>query len=202
MKKEQIQQLIEEGMAEGLKTLETPLNTQEESALKKIMEAVFIDNKPAYVAMGIDKEELEMMYQNAYNLFNSGNFASAENIFAVLSYLNNDEWKFAMGRASCFHNMGEYDQAIPLYYQAAKNDPNDPHALYHLSECFEKINIPILALMSLNQAIMRIDQSNEPKHAALKEQMLLHRNVLCQEFGIDTEELHKIEKTINQADTS
>lgn len=194
MEKKQVEEIIEKAVVQGEETAGAPLTGGLQDDIKKVLEAALIQGKPAYEAMQIDEGEMEMMYGHAYNLHNSGNYTAASKIFQALSLLDNDSARYPLGLAASLHKMEDYGGAIAAYDQAAKNDDKDPYPLYHMSDCFEQLENPIFSLISLGRAIDRIDENNDPKHAALKEQMLLRRKTLCKEMDIDAEELRNVEK--------
>lgn len=192
MDKSKVKELIMKAVSESGAG---PASEEQHEEIAKVLEAAFVEGAPAYKAMGIDDAGMEMIYNHAYNLYNSGNFTNARDLFLALAYLDQDSWKYQMGMAASLHKLGDYEGAVQAYGSAAMNDEKDPLSLYHMSDCYEKQNDIGSALITLGRAIGRIDPAT-PKYKDLKEQMLLHRRSLCMEVGINADDLEEIEKKL------
>ena len=68
-----------------------------------LFDAVCIQNMTLKDIVGLQDEQVEGLYGQAYRLFNNGQYDQAKNLFRLLTALNFHEPKYPLGRAACLH---------------------------------------------------------------------------------------------------
>lgn len=120
-------------------------------------------------AMGFNDSFFEMVYTFAYNLYQSGKYEQASEIFRVLNFFEPKNHKYLMGLSSSLHQQKYYQTALEMYIAASVINEKDPMCLYYASDCFLKLkNIPGALLML---GMMSKRMGNESKYAVLKERV-------------------------------
>lgn len=128
--KEIIHEVIEES------NLPPSMKAKYETTLQDLFQGK-ISYKEAY---NLPPETMEHMYGYAYSLYNSGKFKEASVLFAFLVTIDYREKKYMFGLAASFHMMKDYIRAIDYYFAAYFIDPKDPIPLFHLSDCYLKLD--------------------------------------------------------------
>jgi len=118
-------------------------------------------------AIGFSSELIEEMYGYAYTLFQSGKYEEVLPIFTILRFIDGNDERFTFSIAVTHHHMKNYTEAAGNYMLCELLNPDDPLPLYHLSDCFTKLNQPELALNALKMANQVA--AKDPKYAQLKE---------------------------------
>lgn len=80
-------------------------------------------------------EMMEDLYQMAYHQYTTQKIPEAIELFQQLMTLNPKSYKFALGMASCKHQLKSYDDAINYYLIAMVNDQENPTPAYFALEC-------------------------------------------------------------------
>lgn len=117
--------------------------------------------------LNLSEREVEGFYAHAYNLYQTGRYKDAIQIFRLLIMLNAYESKYALGLAACLHMMKEYKGAIESYTLCCILDPENPIPYYHMSDCFLEIKDPFSAIVALDMAIKRA--GDKPEFQMLKD---------------------------------
>lgn len=127
-------------------------------------------------ALGFTPEIMEVIYQHAYHLFQSGKYGEALLVFNLLRQLNPDDNRFTFAIAACHHYNKDYVNAAAHYLVYETRDIQNPIPYFHLYDCFTKLGHSAIALNALNEAL-RLAKLN-PKHDKLKEKIQLELNYL------------------------
>lgn len=106
-------------------------------------------------ALGITDQMIEGIYGQAYNLYNTGKYKDASELFRLLIMFNPSEQKYALGLAACFHMMKEYKGAASIYTICSSMDPASPVPHYHASDCYLQLGDKVSALITLEMAVKR-----------------------------------------------
>lgn len=130
--------------------------------------AILAKNIPFYQVNQIPLQKLNQCYTTAYNLYTSGKYAEAKNIFLYLAFHCHAEKKTWVGLAACCQMLQQYPQAISTYNHVKKLDPSDPVPSFHLFNCYIELKKYPEALASLESVILR--SLNKPEYADLKQQ--------------------------------
>ena len=116
--------------------------------------------------LNISHEALEAGYSLGYNLYGSGNYKDAENMFRALCLYNPDDPRFWMGLAGCLQAREEYMLAIDTYGMAAVAGAlQDPRPLFQGGLCYLKLGDAENAAGAMTAAL-NIGNENEPAHKA------------------------------------
>lgn len=152
------------------KTAKSNKLTEKEKKMQvDALSEVFLKGKPAEEAMGLDDDIMQVIYSQAYKLYNSGNFNEANQYFKFLSLLDPTPKNF-LGLAASFHQLKDYDNAIQTYFSCAYMEPDNPVPYFYIYDCYEKLNNPFGVMMALNGCIVTCGL--EPKYVALKTRCL------------------------------
>lgn len=125
---------------------------------------------------GFDQAKMDLLYGQAYRLYQNGRYQEAIQMFRLLAVLGAKEPKYSLGLAACFHMLKEYDNANQFYTFAAVLDPNDPIPYFHSSDCYIQMNNTAGAIFCLEMAIKRA--GNRPEYQILKDRATLTVNGL------------------------
>ncbi|SCA63277.1 Uncharacterized protein SCG7086_AN_00210 [Chlamydiales bacterium SCGC AG-110-P3] len=106
----------------------------------KAGEAVLLHGFGVKDLMGLEPDQMEGVYGQAYRLFNNGQYAQAKSIFRVLAHLDCMEPKYSLGIAACLHMEQKYDLAAASYYIVTQVDPENPVPLYHKADCHRELD--------------------------------------------------------------
>ena len=157
-----------EADSDVLPSMETPIPLDEE-ALK--LGATFFEKGFAPKDIfNITSGQMEGMYAKAYNLYQSGKYKEAIQIFRLLIMLTPNESKYSLGLAACFHMMKDYDNAIETYTMYSVLNPDDPIGYFHISDCLLSTNEKMSAIVALEMAI---EKANSPQFKILKDRAVL-----------------------------
>jgi len=121
--------------------------------------------------LGLTDDMIEGIYGQAYNLYNTGKYLQAIEVFRMLLMIAPTEAKYSMGLGACFHMLKEYKNAINAYGVLVVMDPRSPVGFYHMSDCFIQMGNPVSAVIALESAIKRSE--GKPEFAVLKDRSLL-----------------------------
>ncbi len=122
-------------------------------------------------SLGIDKNSEKQFYAKAYQLYQSGKYREAQNLFVTLTVFNQGEPSYMMGLGACVYMLKEYDQAARIYIKCGLIDPSNPMPYYYASNCYWKKNDAPSALVALCMFIKKA--GNKPEFKALKERAIL-----------------------------
>jgi type III secretion system low calcium response chaperone LcrH/SycD len=117
--------------------------------------------------LNLSDQQIEGLYAQAYNFYQTGRFKDALQIFRLLIMLNANEQKYILGLAACQHMLKEFKNAVDAYTLCSILDPESPIAYYHMSDCFLEMKDPYSAIVALDMAIKR--SGAKPEFQMLKD---------------------------------
>lgn len=130
-------------------------------------------------ALHLGDETMEAIYGQGYNLYNQGRYKEASYIFRLLMLLDYMTPKYMLGLAASLHRMKEYTTAANVYLLCGTIDAGNPLPHYHAADCYMQLNLPVMAIFSLDLAIS--SAGNQPQYAIIKERAKLMRDALDQQ---------------------
>ncbi len=130
--------------------------------------------------LNLSEREVEGFYAQAYNLYQTGRYKDAIQIFRLLIMLNAYEAKYALGLAACLHMMKEYKSAVESYTLCCILDSENPIPYYHMSDCFLEMKDPYSAIVALDMAVKRA--GNKPEFQMLKDRSKMTMSSLQKEI--------------------
>ncbi len=128
---------------------------------------------------------LSNLYGKGYLLFQAGQYQAAIKIFSTLRELDRIDPRYPFCMAACCHHLKQYPEAIAYYFASIMINPLDPLPYFHLHDCLMHINLPAIALASLETAITL--SKDMPQHAALRERVLVEIEQLKNELSNRTD---------------
>ncbi len=162
----------------------------EEQQVKKAMDAVSRGISPAFQkevmnvlqslfktgvlpkeALGFNNQKIEVIYSQAYRLYNTGKYVEASHLFRLLLVLDPTEAKYGLGLAACLHLLKEYQNAIQAYTLVGIIDGGSPLPHFHASDCYLQMGDKASAVISLEMAVKRAGEKAE--YQVLKDRSLL-----------------------------
>ncbi|MEX1012461.1 MAG: SycD/LcrH family type III secretion system chaperone [Waddliaceae bacterium] len=164
-KKANLDQMIEEQVHANA----DKLTDEQKQAMKEALTQVMKEGKLPYEAMNFDADFLEYIYGNGYQLFKSGHFDKAKEIFQLLMMLNPSDPKYCMGLATCARQQKDFDGSIQYFFQTALLDRDNPYPFYFAAECFVEKKDYASGIFALKLAEERV--KNNPKLAPLSKQI-------------------------------
>lgn len=172
------EELITKALAKSGKLTTPEKAKQYEEMLTKILS----NNESPLKVCGFTPEILEAFYGCAQRLYTNGKYKDAGIIFNLLTYLNVSEYKYVMGSAACAHMQKNYLDALTHYNSCFYLDTSTPLPSYHASDCYLKLNLPMLAIQCLNAAILQA--GNNPSYAKLKERAQMTKDAIQKEINL------------------
>lgn len=139
--------------------------------VEEVITKMRADNLLPKDALGFSPEVIEVIYQQGYNLFQSGKYKDALLIFTNLWQLDPTNSRYPFAIAACYHYSKDYLNAAANYIFYKYMDPLNPIPCFHLYDCYVKINEPISALYEIQEALVLSDKN--PRYAQLKEKIQL-----------------------------
>lgn len=130
--------------------------------LVKILE----EGKKTYEAMDIPKDSLEFLYTQAYYLYNSGKYTQSQQIFFILLFLDEKEYRFNFGLAATYHSLKAYNEAIVFYMRCLALQPESPQVCFHMADCYQQLGKKEETLIALQMCVAKAEK--DPKFEALK----------------------------------
>lgn len=130
--------------------------------------------------MNLSDQQMEGLYAQAYNFYQTGRYKDAIQIFRLLIMLNANDVKYSMGLAACLHMMKDYKNAAQTYTLCSILDPQSPVPFYHMSDCFLGMKDSYSAIVALDMAIKRAGDKKE--FQMLKDRAVLTMENLKQEI--------------------
>jgi type III secretion system low calcium response chaperone LcrH/SycD len=152
-----IDELIKNSVAKATPNMTPEKRKDYEKVLKEVVE----DGKSPAQAMGIEKAQLEAFYGIGYNLYNSGKFPEAKNVFSALVRLDGLQARFWYGLAASFHKMKNYERAKDFYMAWAALEVDNPLPYFHASDCCMELNQEREAILFLYMVIEKCGDMKE-----------------------------------------
>lgn len=110
---------------------------------------------------GVSQEQLEALYNIAYNFYERGLYEKAFDIFKMLVIFDQSSYKFNFGSAACLQMMGEYLRAIQVYFGCALLDEISPDPYFYALECSLKMHSSENAIFCAQKCIERSKDKKE-----------------------------------------
>jgi len=139
--------------------------------------------------LNLSDQQVEGLYAQAYNFYQTGRYQDAIQIFRLLIMLNASETKYILGLAACLHMMKDYKNAIDTYTMCSVLDPETPIPYYHMSDCFLCMKDPYSAIVALEMALKRA--GNKPEYQMLKDRSEITMKILQSEAKENIKKLSK-----------
>jgi type III secretion system low calcium response chaperone LcrH/SycD len=127
-------------------------------------------------AKGIPEKQVEGLYALAYQVYQAGDYARAEAVFATLCLLNHLEKRFWLGLGGARQQLGKHAEAAQAFGMAAMQDLLDPVPPLHAGMCFLAMKDKENAANAFRQAV--ISAGDRPEQAACKGQGQAMLNLL------------------------
>ncbi len=151
------------------KELEVPPDQRKLAA--DVLTKMLLENKSLKEALEISPNEIERIYQLAYNLFKAGKYQDALSIFRYLKRFDPSPPRYAFAIGSCYHFLKEYENAIKYYLESSIQDPQNPIPYFHIYDCAVKLGRSEMALEALQEA--ESIASDQPQYTQLKTKIQL-----------------------------
>lgn len=133
------------------------------------------------VTIMASEADLEKAYGRGVSLYKAGRYDEAMAYFQTLSTINPKDSRYLMGTSASLHMKKDYYAAIQCYNLTSILDPDDPLPLYHMADCYIRLQQPVGAYMVLEMAIPRCDK-DPLRFKGLKDRMTVMLNSLIKEF--------------------
>lgn len=122
----------------------------------------YMENKSTLLdTMALDKKNLGVIYQNAYNAFKVENYLQAENLFLSLFLLDHTDYDFQVGLAAAYEAQEKFENALSIYTLAMMTTGKDPELLFRAAKC-------LLAMGEKNEARVMFELASQFKPALAK----------------------------------
>ncbi|MFZ4791734.1 MAG: SycD/LcrH family type III secretion system chaperone [Candidatus Competibacteraceae bacterium] len=102
---------------------------------------------------GLTSEDMDAVYNVAYNAYASENYEEAHKIFKFLCYFDHLEKKHWLGLGVCRQMLKLYEQAIEAYTYAMLLDSNDPQPPLLAADCHIALGNRDAAISGLTAAL-------------------------------------------------
>ena len=139
-----------------------------------------MDNKETKVTskeiLGLSDDMVEGIYGQAYQLYQTGKYKDAAQLFQLLIMVNSTEPKFHLSLAACLHMMKDYASAADAYAICSALDSDNPLPHYHASDCYLQLNDPYSALAALELTMERA--GSKPQFQIIKDRSKLTAETL------------------------
>jgi type III secretion system low calcium response chaperone LcrH/SycD len=119
-------------------------------------------------AKGVTEKQVEGLYALAYQVYQAGDYARAEAVFATLCLLNHLEKRFWLGLGGSRQQLGKHAQAAQAYGMAAMQDLLDPVPPLHAGMCFIALQDKENAANAFRQTVLAA--GDKPDKSAYREQ--------------------------------
>lgn len=171
---------VRESIKEIVSKMGPDVSMEQKKEHAKILVKIFEKEMTAKQAMNISDEEISVIYSYAYQLFNSGKYVEACELFKMLYVLDPTEGGFASALGACYHKLEDYETALMMFIMHAETDLTNPVPLFYCYDCFVHLNNPEGAFIMLDALLARAEK--DPKYDKLKAKAEL----ILQNFDIST----------------
>ncbi|HLB33873.1 MAG: CesD/SycD/LcrH family type III secretion system chaperone [Verrucomicrobia bacterium RIFCSPHIGHO2_12_FULL_41_10] len=138
--------------------------TQQEIA--KLVVSIIKKGIPISRYKGITKAQMDVIYNQSYNLYTAKKYEEAGNLFRWMALNHHIDKRAWMGIGACNQMLKQYNEAIAAYSYAAILDVDDPLAAYHSIDCHLALKNYPQALSALEAVILL--SADKPEYAAIK----------------------------------
>ena len=132
--------------------------------LKKIIEGVMslarqapTVSKTILLASDIEED----FYTAASNLYESGRYEEAIEIFEKLIMLDILSYRYTLGLGACYHQMNQHAKALPYYLFASINNPSSPEPSFFAAECCLELDKKKAALFFFEETLQKIGEKKD-----------------------------------------
>jgi type III secretion system low calcium response chaperone LcrH/SycD len=112
------------------------ISEQERQKIEELTLACLVDGTPLSATKDFSDEEIEAVYNVAYNFYQQRQYDKAEKLFAFLTLYEHTDSRFSLGLGGCYQSMGKHNQAVNAYTCAALADATNPMPAFHACECY------------------------------------------------------------------
>jgi len=183
--------LLDAAFDASMAKINPKMNANQRAKFKDVMEKIFKEGQIPHEAMGLGNEMLENLYAYGNNLFSSGNYKKAQQLYMGLCYLKPIEPRFLFALGATYHKMKDYPNAIYGYVHSANVDKENPQPMFYLYDCFMQQKMFQAALEALIECIRRC--GNKKENAPLKAKCILIINSLRKQVEEEEAKLQKEE---------
>lgn len=117
-------------------------------------------------AMGLSRDDLEVLYAAGFNQLNAGNFAKAEDAFMYLCMIDPLEAKNHYCFGMALQMGGKPEQAAPIYINFLGLDATNPYGYLRYGECLMAQGDRAEALEAFRLALAEADVNDKDPAAA------------------------------------
>ncbi len=119
---------------------EYPFPDDIESYMEDFVPNVLMKSETLQHAFGISNFEMEKLYEEAYEYYESEAYKDSLTIFRWLILFNSYETKYWMGFAANLMLVGHYEKALHAYAITTILDSENPYPHFHAYECYTCLN--------------------------------------------------------------
>lgn len=135
---DEAKKFIEEQMSKF--TSKAPQMTEKEKVLyREALEKIYVQGKSLQEALGFDDKIMLFLYQQAYQLYKSGNYEKAEGYFYTLMKLNPRDVRYIIGFADCKVKRKKFNEASWAYTSFALTDLLNPIPYYYQADIMQQL---------------------------------------------------------------
>lgn len=127
---------------------------------------------------GLSRDNLEAVYQVAYQTYTSGSYEQAYKIFRFLCFFDHLEFKYWLGLGSCRQMLGQYEEAIESYTFAMLLNSDDPRPPLYAADCHLALGNREAAISGLTAALEW--SGDRPEYAEIRERATTLMELLSQ----------------------
>lgn len=161
-------ELIDEVITTALPDCTPEVRAQFHAKLRKTYDEL---NIPKYQKLGVKKATLDAIYEDAYQLFQTGKYSDALILFASLIVLNPEDSKLFMAVGSCHHKLKHYEEAANAYVAAFTLEPKNPMPFFYIGDCYIQLNQPRYAYFAFGAGITLA--GDDPNYSQFKKRAQL-----------------------------
>jgi type III secretion system low calcium response chaperone LcrH/SycD len=188
-------QPLHKEIQEAFKKLGDKVPENMRRSVEKAVTNIYEGNLSPMKAVGMSPNQAELLYHEAYQLFQSGKYKEALSIFYFLRELEVDSFRYNFAIAACYQYLKDYQNAIANYLMCTYINFKDPMPYYHMYDCYLKQSQLIPALQSIVSVLIAIKK--RPEYAKLKEKAVIEYRSLKKLIKTSSLENNNQEKKIN-----
>lgn len=140
---------------------------------KETLEKVYIEGKTYGEAIGLTKDDIDVLYNLGYSYYNMGQYKEARALFAYLTVLDRREPRFFFAAGAAYQMLKDYESAEQFYSYCTTLDFLNPVPFYHLADCYIHLNRDLDAAVALKNVISRTKNTKMYGKIRDKAQLLL-----------------------------
>lgn len=136
---------------------EFPFPEDIESYVEGFIPNILLKSESLQKAFGISDYEMEKLYEEAYEYYESDAYQDSLILFRWLVLFNSYEAKYWMGFAATLQLLERYEKALHAYAVAYLLDSQNPYPHFHAYECYMLLKNRDDAEKALEMAYQRCD---------------------------------------------